>query len=57
VKPEEARVLESAAAWAQAMEAMAQAEEPCEEGRIVEEFERAQYALLKAVLIWQLRSR
>ena len=57
VSPEEARVLESAAAWAQAMEAMAQAEEPCNEGRLVEEFEAAQYALLKAVLIWQLRSR
>ena len=39
------------------MEAMAQAEEPRNEGRLVEEFEAAQYALLKAVLIWQLRSR
>ena len=36
---------------------LAQAEEPRNEGRLVEEFEAAQYALLKAVLIWQLRSR
>ncbi len=57
VKIDETRVLESAAAWAQAMEAMAQAEEPCDEAELAEEFERAQYALLKAVLIWRLRSQ
>ncbi len=57
VKAEEARVLESAAAWAQAMEAMAQAEEDCDETELVERIERAQFALLKAVLIWRLRSQ
>jgi hypothetical protein len=57
VKPEEAQVLEAAAAWARAMEALTQTEPPRDEEGLEKELERTQFALFKAVLIWQLRSR
>jgi hypothetical protein len=56
VNSEEAQVLESAALWAQAMEALVQTEKPRDEESLMKELERAQFALLKAVLIWQIRS-
>ena len=57
VRPEESSVLEAAAEWARTMEALVQAELPDDEERLMKELERTQRALLKAVLIWQLRSR
>ena len=39
------------------MEALAQSEPTGDGQRLEKELERAQFALLKAVLIWQLRSR
>jgi hypothetical protein len=57
LKPEEAKVLEAAAVWARAMEALTQTRPPRDEEKLMADLERAQFALLKAVLVWQLRSR
>lgn len=52
---EEAKVIEAADAWARAMEAMAEAEERRDAGFNMDEFERTEFVLFKAVVIWRLR--
>jgi hypothetical protein len=57
VTPEAAKVIEAADAWARAMEAMAEAEERRDTGYSMEEFERTEFALFKAVVLWRLGTR